>query len=135
LTYSDGLTDVDIAEMTDFHRQHGRLVSMLAVRRPIRYGRLMIDEHNMVKEFVEKPVHSNEFINGGLFIVEPEVLSFIREDSDSWEYDILPRVVKQHQLMAWQHDEFWQCMDYPHEVAELDALWKQGSAPWKKWNE
>ena len=133
--WSDGLNDANIDAMLDFHRQHGRLVTALAVRPPERFGRMMIGERGNVIHFTEKQANRGEWINGGFFIVEPGALEYIHGDDDSWEYDVLPTLAEQGQLMAWRHEGFWQCMDYPHEVVELDALWEQGNAPWKNWND
>ncbi len=132
LSWSDGLTNADLTPMIEFHRQHQCLVTMLAVRPPVRFGKLKIGEQNRITAFSEKQADEKDWVNGGLCIVEPEVFSLIHGDSSSWEHEVLPQLTELDQLMAWRHDGFWQCMDYPHEAAELDVMWKQGRAPWKK---
>ena len=135
LAYTDSLSDVDVQGMIELHRQHGRLVSALAVRPAERYGRMTVSDDGRITQFIEKQAASNEWVNGGLFIVEPKVIDYIKDDTDSWEYYVLTKLVAHNELMAWRHEGFWQCMDYPHETIELRALWEQGLAPWKNWDD
>ncbi len=132
LAWADGLTSADICAMTAYHLQHGKLATILAVHPPARFGQLMISDDNQVTEFLEKQSIRNDWINGGIYIFETEVLDLIAGDDSSLEYDVLPVLVRQGQLMSWQHEGFWQCMDYQHEVKEMNKLWESGAAPWKK---
>lgn len=130
LAWSDGLMDVALPAMKKFHQQHSKLATVLAVRPPSRFGRLQINADASVTDFSEKQAHKMEWINGGLFILEPEVMAYIKDDTTSWEYDVLPALAKEGQLMAWQHQGFWQCADYAHEINSLNNLWHAGKAPW-----
>lgn len=132
LAWADGLTNADFKAMTAYHSQHGKLATVLAVHPPARFGQLMIDENKQVTKFFEKKSLNNDWINGGIFIFEAEVLDLIAGDDSSLEYDVLPELVRKGQLMSWQHEGFWQCMDYQHEVEALNDLWRSGAAPWKK---
>ncbi len=132
LAWADGLTSADIKAMTAYHLQHGKLATILAVHPPARFGQLMINEDSQVTKFLEKQSVNNHWINGGIYIFETEVLDLIRGDDSSLEYDVLPVLARQGQLMSWQHEGFWQCMDYSHEVEEMNKLWKSGASPWKK---
>lgn len=132
LAWADGLTNADINAMTAYHLHHGKLATVLAVHPPARFGQLMINANSQVTSFLEKQASSNNWINGGIFIFEAEVLDHIRGDDSSLEYDVLPELARQGQLMSWQHEGFWQCMDYQYEVKALNRLWESGAAPWKK---
>lgn len=131
LAWSDGLMNVDLRAMARFHRDHDRLATVLAVRPPSRFGRLRLAADDRVTAFTEKRPADDEWINGGLFLLEPAVLDYIDGDTCRWEYDVLPRLATAGELMAWRHEGFWQCVDYTHEAAELDALWRAGRAPWR----
>lgn len=133
LSWTDGLTNADIRAMVDFHLRHGKLATVLATHPPARFGKLTINDDNQVSAFLEKQSSVNDWINGGLFIFEPEALDFIAGDDSSLEYDVLPVLAQEKELMAWRHEGFWQCMDYQHEINVLDDLWESGRAPWKSW--
>ncbi|MPZ48190.1 MAG: glucose-1-phosphate cytidylyltransferase [Dehalococcoidia bacterium] len=130
LTYTDGLADIDLARLLEFHKKHGRLATLTAVRPPGRFGHLDIVD-GRVESFLEKPRHEQGWINGGFFVVEPGVFDYIDGDSDDWAGQILTRLAEDGQLMAYQHESFWQCMDTIQEKNYLDALWQSGNAPWK----
>lgn len=130
LTYGDGVSDVDIQALLRFHRQHGKLATVTAVRPPARFGELKFDGE-LVAAFNEKPQTGEGWINGGFFVLEPAVIDFIAGDSDSFENDVLPRLVAQRQLAAYRHDKFWQCMDTLRDKRQLEALWQEGRAPWR----
>lgn len=132
LAWADGLTDADIQAMTAYHRQHGKLATVLAVHPPVRFGQLVINENSQVTDFLEKQAVKNDWINGGIFIFEAAVLDLIDGDESSLEFDVLPVLAREGQLMSWQHEGFWQCMDYQHEVKILNKLSQSGEAPWKK---
>jgi glucose-1-phosphate cytidylyltransferase len=131
MTYGDGLSSVDIAAVLEFHRRHGRLATVVAVRPPARFGGLAF-EGNVVTEFVEKPQLGEGWINGGFFVLEPKVLDYIDGDDTSFEREPLERLAKDHELMVYLHDGFWQCMDTLRDVRLLNELWETGEAPWTR---
>lgn len=131
LTYGDGLADVDLDELLQFHRGHGRLVTVTAVRPPSRFGGLVIRDDE-VKRFDEKPQNGEGWINGGFFVMEPGVFDFIRGDETPLERQPMERLVEAGQLMAYRHPGFWQPMDTLRDRHVLEELWSSGSAPWKK---
>jgi glucose-1-phosphate cytidylyltransferase len=132
-TYGDGLSNVNLRAETEFHLEHGKMATVLAVRPPGRYGSLRILDANVLA-FEEKPDGDGGFINGGYFVLSPKCLSLIEDDSTSWESDTLVRLAEMSQLMSFRHDGFWQPMDTLREKNELEALWSTGHAPWKSWN-
>lgn len=131
-TYGDGLSDIDIAKSIEFHFRHGKLATITAVKPPGRYGAIE-HQNGLVKGFVEKPRGDGGLINGGFFILSPKVLEFIENDQTSWEGEPLTTLAKIDQMMAFEHDGFWQPMDTIREKNLLDELWSSGKAPWKKW--
>jgi glucose-1-phosphate cytidylyltransferase len=131
LTWGDGVSNVDLDKLLAFHRSHGRLATITAVRPPARYGRLDL-EGSRVVSFAEKPQLSEGWINGAFFVLEPAVFDYIQGDQTSWEMGPLERLAREGQLMAYCHDSFWQCMDTLREKYILENLWAQG-APWKVW--
>lgn len=134
VTYGDGLGDVDIRKLADFHRAHGRLATVTAVRPPARFGGLVMNGGNEVCAFSEKPQAGEGWINGGFFVFEPAVLDFISGDETSLERKPLERLAAERQLIAYPHSGFWQPMDTLREKQLLDSLWESGKAPWKSWN-
>jgi glucose-1-phosphate cytidylyltransferase len=133
LTWGDGVSDVDIAKLLEFHRSHGKLVTMTAVHPPARFGHLDL-KGDQITEFSEKPQTREGWINGAFFVVEPEALEFIEGDDTQWEKEPLERLAAEGQLMAYQHNSFWQCMDTLRDKKLLEELWQQGDAPWKLWS-
>ncbi|MBC3885984.1 glucose-1-phosphate cytidylyltransferase [Undibacterium griseum] len=131
-TYGDGVSDVDIAASIAFHRQHGKDATVTAVLPPGRYGALE-REGSQVAGFIEKPRGDGGWINGGYFVLSPNVLNRIENDSVSWEAEPLNGLAGQGQLMAYEHSGFWQPMDTLREKNLLEDLWQSGKAPWKKW--
>jgi glucose-1-phosphate cytidylyltransferase len=129
LTYGDGVADINLDELLKFHRNHGKLVTMTAVRPAARFGELEL-ENNFVKSFKEKPQMHEGWINGGFFIIEPGFFDFIDDDSTLLEREPLEKATKLGQLMAYQHKGFWHCMDTKRDHDLLESLWKNG-APWK----
>ena len=132
LTWGDGVSNVDFDRLLEFHRSHGKLATVTAVRPPARFGRLEI-EGNQVLVFSEKPQLGEGWINGAFFVLEPGVFDYIDGDMTQWERDPLERLAADGQLMAYLHDSFWQCMDTLRDKRLLEALWDSGKAPWKIW--
>ena len=129
-TYGDGVCDVNIQKLLDFHRSHGKLATITAVRPPSRFGGLIF-EGDMVREFSEKPQIGEGWINGGYMVLEPAVLDYLDGDSSNLEIDGLERLAAEGQLAAYRHEGFWQCMDTLREKKILEKLWQTGEAPWK----
>ena len=132
LTYGDGVSDVDLARLLAFHRAHGKLATITAVRPPSRFGGLELRDSQVV-EFQEKPQMGEGWINSGYMVLEPGVLDYLSGDGDSLERDGLSAVARDGQLMAFKHEGFWQCMDTLREVRSLQGQWAGGAAPWKVW--
>jgi glucose-1-phosphate cytidylyltransferase len=132
LTYGDGVADVDLTALAAFHRAHGRQATVTAVAPPGRYGALEIEEGE-VQRFVEKPPGDNGLINGGFFVLQPEVTDRIGGDADSFEGEALEGLARDKQLMAFRHDGFWAAMDTLRDKNHLEALWASGQAPWRLW--
>ena len=132
LTWGDGVSNVDLERLLEFHRSHGKLATVTAVRPPARFGRLEI-EGNQVLNFSEKPQLGEGWINGAFFVLEPDVFDYIDGDMTQWERDPLERLAADGQLMAYLHDSFWQCMDTLRDKRLLETLWESDKAPWKIW--
>lgn len=131
-TYGDGVSNVDIAASIAFHKQHGRLATVTAVRPPGRYGSLAIDEAE-VKGFSEKPPGDGGFVNGGYFVLSPRVIDYIEGDATPWEVGPIERLALDRQMKAFVHTGFWQPMDTLRDKIYLESLWDSGRAPWKVW--
>lgn len=132
LTYGDGVADVDLQDLLRFHRSHGKLATVTAVRPPARFGELILDG-GAVTRFTEKPQIGEGWINGGFLVCEPAVLRYLGGDGDSLERDALKHLAADCQLAAYRHDGFWQCMDTMRDVRTLEGRWQSGKAPWKVW--
>ena len=130
LTYGDGLSDIDIGQLITFHKSHGKMVTITAVHPGARFGELGLDG-DLVTSFKEKPQTTQGWVNGGYFVVEPEFFNLIDGDSTILEQDPLERVSQMGELMSFQHDGFWQCMDTKRDRDMLEELWLKGKAPWK----
>ncbi|MEO0928731.1 MAG: sugar phosphate nucleotidyltransferase, partial [Cyanobacteria bacterium J06643_13] len=115
-----------------FHRSHGKLATLTAVRPPARFGHLDLDG-DQISEFSEKPQTKEGWINGAFFVLEPEIFDYIDGDDTQWEKAPLEKLARDGQLMAYKHDGFWQCMDTLRDKRRLEALWASGNAPWKTW--
>ena len=137
VTYGDGVCDVDVAKLLAFHRSHGRLATVTAVRPPARFGGLVFDEkdNDSVAEFTEKPQIGEGWINGGFLVFEPGVFDYLDDDNSNLEVDGLERIAADGQLKAFRHEGFWQCMDTLRDKRLLETLWQEKRAPWKTWNE
>ena len=134
LTYGDGVADVDIAASLAFHRSHGKLATVTAVRPLARFGSLDI-EAGAVRRFVEKPVTEGGLINGGFFVLSPKVIDYIAGDETLWEKEPLENLARDQQVMAFEHDGFWQPMDTLRDRHHLEELWAKGRAPWRIWDD
>jgi glucose-1-phosphate cytidylyltransferase len=134
LTYGDGVADVDIREIVAFHKAHGRLATVTAVRPPARFGELVLDG-DRVARFTEKPQVGEGWVNGGFFVLEREVLDYIDGDDTAWEREPLERLAKEGQVVAYKHEKFWQCVDTLRDLRLLEAMWESAQAPWKVWED
>lgn len=132
LTWGDGVSTVNLHELLAFHRRHGRLATVTAVRPPARFGRLEIEGEQVVS-FQEKPQMSEGWINGAFFVLEPGVFDYIEGDHTQFEREPLENLARDGQLMAFKHEGFWQCMDTLRDKVRLEKLWESGEAPWKIW--
>jgi glucose-1-phosphate cytidylyltransferase len=131
-TYGDGLSDIDVQAELAFHRAQGTLATVCAVQPPGRFGALDL-VGNRITRFSEKPLGDGSWINGGFFVLEPAVLSYIAGDDTIWEREPLESLAHDHQLSAYTHDGFWQPMDTLRDKIKLEELWQTGKAPWKVW--
>jgi glucose-1-phosphate cytidylyltransferase len=132
LTWGDGVSDIDLGRLLEFHRAHGKLATLTAVRPPARFGHIELDG-DVVTEFSEKPQAREGWINGAFFVLEPPVLDYIDGDETEWEKEPLERLAADEQLMAYRHEGFWQCMDTLRDRKLLEQMWDTGDAPWKLW--
>jgi glucose-1-phosphate cytidylyltransferase len=132
-TYGDGVADVDLHSLIEFHRMSGRIATMTAIQPPGRYGALNI-EGNFIRQFQEKPKGDGAWVNGGFFVLEPEVINYIQGDNTIWEREPLERLAAEGQLCAYKHRGFWQAMDTMRDKIKLEELWTSGKAPWKVWD-
>jgi len=132
MTYGDGVSSVNITELIQFHQSHQKLATMTAVQPPGRFGAIEVEGHQ-IKSFIEKPHGDGGWINGGFFVLKPEVLDLVDADSTIWERDPMERLALKQQLMAFYHHDFWQPMDTMRDKLHLEELWASNKAPWKKW--
>lgn len=131
-TYGDGVSDVNISAAIEFHKSHGKAATLTATYPPGRFGALDI-QGQQVKQFMEKPKGDGAMINGGFFVLSPQVLSYLENDATVWEQQPLQRLAADGQLMAYEHHGFWQPMDTLRDKTYLEELWTSGKAPWKTW--
>ncbi|MCM3677503.1 MULTISPECIES: glucose-1-phosphate cytidylyltransferase [Peribacillus] len=131
-TYGDGVSNVNIRELLQFHKKHGKLATVTTVHPPGRFGELSIS-NNQVVEFKEKPQWNGNWINGGFFVLQPEIISFIEGDEVMWEKEPIETLAKNNELVAYQHRGFWQPMDTLRDRMKLEEMWKEEKAPWKVW--
>lgn len=132
-TYGDGVGDVDITELKNFHISHGKSATMTATYPPGRFGAIEINESNQILNFKEKPKGDGIMINGGFFVLSPEVFKYIEDDTTVWEKDPLEKLANSRELMAYKHHGFWQPMDTLRDKKNLQNLWENNKAPWKTW--
>ena len=135
MTYGDGVCDVDIAKLVQFHKKHGKLATLTAVMLEQQKGILNIGGDNAVKSFREKKISDGAPINAGFMVLNPEIFDYIEGDDTVLERDSLVKLADMGQLMSYKHNGFWQCMDTKREKDLLEKIWENGEAPWKKWND
>lgn len=133
MTYGDGVTNVDIRAVVDFHFQHGKGVTVTSVQPLGRFGALDLNEHNEIQGFREKPRGDGSWINAGFFVMEPMIFNYLADDSTVLEQQPLESLASDRELMAYKHDGFWYPMDTLRDKNYLESLWKSGNAPWKIW--
>ncbi|OGR53047.1 MAG: glucose-1-phosphate cytidylyltransferase [Elusimicrobia bacterium GWA2_62_23] len=134
LTYGDGVADIDLKKLVAFHRQHGGHATITAIQPLGRFGAIAMKKDGSVKAFQEKPQGDGAWINGGFFVLEPQIFNYIQDgDPTIWEREPLEGLAKDGQLTAYQHKGFWKCMDTLRDKTELENFWKSGKAPWKVW--
>lgn len=133
-TYGDGVADIDIGALLEFHRAHGKLATVTTVRAPARFGRIAFAGDQIV-DFYEKPETSEGWINGGYFVLNRAAIEYIEGDGAVWEREPLERLARDGQLVGYRHTGFWSCMDTLKEKNILEELWDSGSAPWKIWDD
>ena len=132
VTYGDGVSNIDLQALLRFHKSHGRIATVSAVRPPARFGGLIFDG-DLVADFTEKPQAGEGWINGGFLVFEPGLFDYLDNDQSSLEADALERLASDRQLAAYRHEGFWQCMDHLRDVRLLRSLWQSGNAPWRVW--
>ncbi len=133
LTWGDGVADIDLRRLLEFHKSHGRLATVTAVRPPARFGKLEMSGDEVVR-FSEKPQLEEGWINGAFFVLEPGIFEYIAGDDTHWEREPMERLAEDGQLMAYRHESFWQCMDTLRDKNMLERLWESGQASWKCWD-
>ncbi len=133
LTYGDGVSDVNLKELVEFHKQSGKLLTVTSIQPTGRFGSLEIDDNNSVQKFVEKPKGDGAWINAGFFVCEPKIFDFINGDDTIFEKDPLEKIAEMNELKAFKHDGFWKPMDSLRDKYELENLWQSNKAPWKTW--
>ncbi|MFN5674091.1 MAG: sugar phosphate nucleotidyltransferase, partial [Bacteroidota bacterium] len=134
LTYGDGVSNINITDLLRFHKAHGKLVTVTAVQPESRFGVLELNADNQVKSFMEKPKGESGWINGGFFVCEPGIFSYLNGDSTVWEREPLEQIASAGQLCAFKHHGFWKPMDSLKDKNDLNAMWQNGTAEWKIWS-
>ena len=132
MTYGDGLSDVDLAALIEFHREHGRLATVTAMSPAARFGAMVLDAWNVTR-FEEKPQDPNDYINGGFFVLSPKVIDLLDGDETIWEREPMETLARSGKLCAYRHQGFWHPMDMLRDKLHLEELWNQRAAPWKRW--
>lgn len=135
LTYGDGVADVDLNALQDFHNKHGKIATITTVSLAQQKGVLEKEENGLIKTFREKSIDDAAMINGGYMLLNPDIFNYIEGDTTVFEQTTLNRLAEEEQLMGFEHDGFWQCMDTQREKDKLERLWAEGKAPWKRWND
>ena len=133
LTYGDGVANINIKKLVDFHFSHGKIATVTAVQPLGRFGVMKISTKRRVKNFIEKPVGDGGWVNGGFFVLNRKVFDYIKSGKTIWEKDPLVQLAKEKKLMAYFHEGFWKCMDTLRDKRELENLWNSGNPPWRIW--
>ena len=133
LTYGDGVGNINISELVNFHKEKGKMLTVTAVQPSGRFGSLDIDGNSKVSSFLEKPKGDGSWINGGFFVCEPEIFDFIQGDSTIWEREPMEKIAAISEMNAYKHYDYWKPMDTLRDKQELESMWNKGSAPWKIW--
>ncbi|MDD3012228.1 MAG: glucose-1-phosphate cytidylyltransferase [Candidatus Gastranaerophilales bacterium] len=133
LTYGDGVSNINIPELINFHKKTGKFVTLTAIMPMGKFGALNIDNNNNILSFHEKPKGDGAWINGGFFVLEPDIFNYIKDDNTVWEKDSMENLAKNNQLAAFKHHDFWKPMDTLRDKIELEKLWNSNNAPWKIW--
>lgn len=133
LTYGDGVSDVNIKELLEFHKKHGKKITMTSIQPEGRFGALKIEENNKITSFLEKPKGDGAWINGGFFVCDPSVIDYIADDSTTFEKEPLEKLAKDGELFSYKHDGFWKCMDTLRDKNQLNEMWTNNKAKWKSW--
>lgn len=135
LTYGDGVSDVNIDELVAFHKKHNRIATVTSVQPDARFGDMDITNDSLVNAFREKSKVDAKWINGGFFVLKPEVFNYLQKDMADimWEEEPLEKITSDKQMVAYKHNGFWKCMDALRDKIELNELWESGKAPWKIW--
>ena len=133
-TYGDGVADLDITDVIRFHREQDVLATLTSVQPPARFGALDFDEtHTRIRRFKEKKYGSESWVNGGFFVIEPDAIDYVEDDSQMWEHVPMEKLADQGQLAVYKHTGFWRCMDHLSDKVQLEKLWDSGQPPWKIW--
>jgi glucose-1-phosphate cytidylyltransferase len=133
LTYGDGVANVDVSKLIEFHRSHGKMVTLTAAQPSGRFGALNLGKEGEVVSFAEKPKGDDRWVNGGFFVLSPKIGAYIDGDETSWEREPLEQLSHENQVVAYKHPGYWQPMDTVHDRLVLEDLWNSGKAPWRKW--
>jgi glucose-1-phosphate cytidylyltransferase len=132
VTYGDGVTDLEIPNVLGFHESHGKVATVTGVRPTARFGELVV-KGDQVTRFAEKPEVGDDWINGGYFVMTPRIFKYLKDDQTVLEREPLENLAEDNQLVVFKHSGYWQCMDTPRDLLTLNAEWKSGRAPWKRW--
>jgi len=132
-TYGDGVSDVNVTELIQFHREQGKLVTLTAVQPTGKFGALAIDDSSTVLSFTEKPKGDGRWVNGGFLVLSPKVGEYLKDDATIWEREPIESIAREGNVAAYKHLGFWHAMDTVHDRGVLEELWKRGGAPWKIW--
>jgi glucose-1-phosphate cytidylyltransferase len=136
MTYGDGVSNLNIAELIEFHKSQDALATLTAVQEPGRFGVFKLDEGDVqITSFQEKPMGAGAWINGGFFVLEPEVIDYIQGDDTVWEHEPLRNLARDRELVAFKHDGFWQAMDTLRDKNVIEDFWNSENTPWKVWDE
>jgi len=131
VTYGDGVGDINIKELLEFHKKHGKYATVTAVQPSGRFGAIDISDQNVVNNFIEKPAGDSSWVNGGFFVLEPKIFNYIKGDETVWEREPLENLAEEGQLVAYKHSGFWKPMDTLRDKRDLEEMWNKGDAPWK----